>query len=735
MPSILDPFQVVDPGNGKLPADTVPANSLLFPPGGGSDAALQAHIINPLDAHMASAIGMNPYDTLGNPILWDVGGPVDGESVLDFIASMKDLIPITPNVLGLNLPEGINSGVPNWGTLEPVGFGGTAITGAYANGATTVPTHFVVPSGTATFNITGMVYPADRGVLAIYKNTDGNYFNAGATTLFGALSLGPYAPAGIPDAAFDNSIRTGQQLDYTAPNAGIDVINLTWRLPYLRNYAAYPGAPYSDYGTNFYRFQLATFTLVAGAGIGVADSQNWLVVHWRESFATSLAAIGPANLTLANLVAANCYSATPTAGNFDDNTAGIYNLNRHNIFRDMGSAIAPGPINAFTTSGNAGPTTSVLSGVTFINDTTLTFNAAISALNIFNLHFQTGTVASPPDVPAQFESPRDPMVVYFTEFGGTSLKVPYYDLRKFGIPGNYSIVNAPQPADTGEYVNAALAITSPTSYYTPNNAVGYSKLTVDLFRGFTANLALADASKQYLYNTFPTTAGQPGSSTTTFESFVDEHKRYLSTHTPAAIDQIVPTVLVKYVSATSLVVDTDSLQVLAHNLRYPADNFAAATYHPTGPNYSGLPGGDGVNHMRRHLRAFDTGIPKNTGTLRIRFLAGYGTQASFTVDALYDGTETTGHITGGMIIQVRVPGLTGWLDIGRAFGDPGVGVANYYGGSTGVSVVGPDIYVTFNTTAWTAANGFGEFPLFVRVTMLNNAAGRAIRLDEIEWLP
>ena len=61
MPSIRNPATVVQPGPGRLPANTVPASALIFPPGSSSDAALQAHITDPVDAHMASAIGQTGY--------------------------------------------------------------------------------------------------------------------------------------------------------------------------------------------------------------------------------------------------------------------------------------------------------------------------------------------------------------------------------------------------------------------------------------------------------------------------------------------------------------------------------------------------------------------------------------------------------------------------------------------------------------------------------------------------
>lgn len=66
MPSTRDPVTVVQPGPGRLPANTVPANALIFPPTGNSDAALQAHITDPVGAHAASAISTTILATWAN---------------------------------------------------------------------------------------------------------------------------------------------------------------------------------------------------------------------------------------------------------------------------------------------------------------------------------------------------------------------------------------------------------------------------------------------------------------------------------------------------------------------------------------------------------------------------------------------------------------------------------------------------------------------------------------------
>jgi hypothetical protein len=656
-----------------------------------------------------------------------VGGVVDGESVEDFIYQFKDLIPVRPNGIGFNLPAGINSGVPSWGFLNSFFSGGTALTGGWADALTTRPSHYVVPTASTTFILSGMSFPADRGVLAFYKNLDGNFYNAGSTTLIAALWLGTTpSPAGIPDSAFSEALRPVQQLNYTATTVGLDLIDLTWRLPYLTSYAAYPGAPYSVYTQNFPNYQLATYALAPQA-VAAGDAGNFLVVHWKETYATSLAAIQPANLTLPNLVSANCYSATPVAGNFDDNAQPVFNVNRHRVFRDTNSGLPP-TVNTFTTLNANVPATQQYSGVTFTNVNTLQFNVTLSANNLLNNAFQTGSVASPPDVPAQFESPRNPMVLSFSDFGGGSCLIPYYDLRKQGIPGNYSIANAPQVGDIGEFINATLPITTPLAAFTPTNASGFSLLSAIFYKLFATSPVL-DLSKRYLYNSFPAAGGALGSATSTLDPFVDEHYRYISLYVPVGAEPIVPAGGNIYNSATSLAADVNSLQVVANCLVYPQTDFSTAAYFPAGnPDYSACAG------TRRHVRVFDTGVARNTGKLRIQFLPAFGSSASFTVDAAYTGVETVGHITGGMIIQVKVPGVTGWLDLGRPLGDPGLATLDYYGCSTSVVVAGLDITVSFQTTAFTANNGSGEFPIFVRVTMLDSVAGRSLRLNEMEWL-
>lgn len=729
MPSIKIPTSVVLPGAGRLPAATISASAFIVPGGGGAGAmaALQAHINDPVDAHMAGAIGIPPFNPVTlEPLLNSnvPAGVIDGESVLDFITQFKDLIPAHPNYLGV--AGALNSGVPVWGNLD------NGRTGGYTDGGAVVYTHEIF-APVADFTLSGIVYPADRGVVALYSTTDADFSNPfSSATLVAALYLGTTLPApsmtlpaGIPVAGFDEAFRTAGQGDYTASNMGLDLISLTYRLPYLSEYGM--GVPYSPYSINFYSYQLATYT-IAPQAVAAGGNQSWFLVHWRSTFATSAAAIDPTVLTLADLVSTKCFSAVPSAaGDFDDKTKPVYNIARHNVFTDTAAVTTPSLI---STSSSITASTHKTSGLDFYDATTgVDFTYSVVFADLFNTAYLTGDAAP---VPSTLYS-DNPVRIIFNEFGDTK---PYtYRLDELLNPmtmAYYSAVNPPTIADQGERSDTNFPLFSDPLFSAPYTAGNFfqpwSRLQA---RGFNvwADLSVADTTKKYLFDSWDQTgnAGTQGSyDMKVTEKFVDESYRYITTHTPAFTDSVKPAAMDAYDSTVSLGTDTDSLQVIASHIGYPQLDFSG--YDPAGPDYSTLPGTD-MAPARRYLRAFDTGVPRNTGKIRLRGLA----LTDFRVDAAYDGAETTGHLTGGAIIQLMVPGVTGWLDLGRDLGDPALNTADFYGCSTGILVDGLDIIVSFETNAFTLDNGAGEFPLFVRVSFLNNAAGRVLSLDELEW--
>ena len=706
MPSSKNPAGIVHPGPGKLSNGVATASSFIFPGGGGGGgAAIHAHIIDPTDAHMASAIGIPETDPVtGAAILASAGGPIDGESVLDFIVAAKDLFPIRPNVLGYARPGVPNSAVPDWGVLAET----VAVTGGFTRGTEVVPTHFLTDQTTAL--VGGKFYPADRGVLALYYTTGGDLLDAANTTLEGALWLSSVAvPLGIPDAGFDEALREGPQADHLASGMGLDTLILTHRMPYLKAYSGF----YSNYDSNFYRYQLAQ----AGTALSIppGDAGSWILVHWRETYAKTLTSIEPLAMST-HLSAGYCYSAVPVAGDFDNNE--IRTLTRHNVYQDL--ALVSPTQNALTNVISSDLTHATLSGVTFY-DASVQWGLDIAVNGLLSDCYYTGTVAE--GGPAGFESALNPMTIDFWDFGGTILEVPFQSLRN---PGNayYSLINPPYSGDVNRYQEPSIAIPS-ASYASPIG--GYGILHGTWHKPLVVSVPWAEPTR-YLFNSYPQGVGS--ASTETYEPFTDERFRYKPAAGLTAATRVEPTPGDHHNPAVTLVIGDGHLQVIGHQLVYPHADLSVG-YLPVGPDYAAVLAGDAPNALRSHLRAFNTGIPRNTGKLRIRGVSYSQIQSSVAnPSAIRDGHA------GGVIILIKVPGQTGWLDLGRDYGVPGLNMAvDFTGCKTAVmpNTAAMDFTVSFNTGSATANNGAGEFPLFVQAYLFKNGSGELVAIDDITW--
>ena len=431
MPSTKNPVIVVNAGPGKIPAGTVTASSLMFPPGGGSGAALEAHITDPTDAHMSNAIGMEAtHPRTGQSIRWDVGGPVDGESVLDFIVAAMDAFPIRPDTLGTNSTFVANSGIPSWDALDPVGVGftGSAVVGAFTRGTNVIHTNNLIPSvwGVSPY---GMLYPADRGVIALYHSAAGDPISAG--TLLGALWLGDNyttVPAGMPPNPWPPIFWEGNRVfghgDYSPSGLGLDQFGLTNRLPYLRDYSPYITG-YSNFATNFYRYQIAL--LFTNITFPVArELGSWMLIHWKETYATTLAAIQPA-LIPANLNSTNAYSVSSGPD--------IDNIQRLEVYMDPGTDPAP-DTNTTTSTANLtlpGPFFVMLSGVGFCNGLNLRFDLTLTISDLFTGAYYTG----------EYPEVIDPLVFDYADFGYGTISYNLTQIKN-DVSGSYfSDVNAP----------------------------------------------------------------------------------------------------------------------------------------------------------------------------------------------------------------------------------------------------------------------------------------------------
>jgi hypothetical protein len=712
MPSIKNPFLVVLPGPGKVPANAVPASALSFPIAGGS-GDITAHVNDPTDAHFAGAIGVpETYPPTGDPLLSSVGGPFEGESLLDVIYQLKDLIPVAPDRIGYNAAGVPNSGVPSWGAaFNPAIRGGWTTTGGLGR-----VSKYLLPAASATTSaLSGVVYPADRGVLALYHTTnEATDFFAGGITLLAALWLGQNpAPAGIPSAAFDPLLRANPagQSDYVPAGTGIDQISLVDRLPYLSNY---PGAEYAPYGSTFPTFQIAKYS--ASVVVTSGPSGSYLLVHWQPQFATSLAAIQTP--TVGNLIAANCYSAVPA------DTANFDTVNRAQVFVDTssGTGIGAGPLPSSTPAGTT--TTIKFSGVDHYNSTGLQFTVNAIANNLFANAYLTNASASA-SVPAGFESTPTPCALDLTEFGGPVTSYALYDQggasKILNNATNNPFTLAAPPATNAV---AMLAVTQPVG----GSAVPFAggapggRVKVIWSPAFAAPTTQTE-TQRYLYDS----VGNAGSSSTT-EAFTDEQFRYVASFVGSSVTTpLLPAGADDYNSTTVLASNTAELQIVAGRLVYPGTNFSSG-FSPAGPNYATVRSADAANLKRRYIRAFDTGIPRNTGKLQLVGLSFSSFDAGV---AAIDATEVADH-PGGAIVQIKVPGATGWLDLGRASGLPDVDkTQNFRGCRVGIA---SDVY-TYETAAFTANNGSGQFVLLVRITFLKNGTGENLSLDAITWLP
>jgi hypothetical protein len=665
---------------------------------------------------MATAIGLPAIYPTGVPLLSSQGGPFDGENVADAISQLSALLPAKPDNIGFNNPV-VNTGVPVWGNIN------SQLVGAFSSGSNVVFSKYLVAVTTTNFVASGMVFPADRGVLALYKTTTDSTFASGVT-LVAALNLGGTAIASVPPTnpsyLFNEGSRTSSQPDYSAPNTGIDLISLTWRLPYKSTYGAGPYTGFSP-SPDFPAYQLATYTIQAQT-LTAGNAGSFILVHWKETFATSLSAIQPANLLTA-LTTTNCYSAVPTGGNFDGSN--VVTLNRRNVYRDSGSAIAPSVSSfAATLDLTPLPNTGALSGVAFITNSSsdLNWDFDIQVTNLFNESYLTGT-ATNVNILTGYESANNPAMLQFGDFGGGSVNIPYYDIRKLATPPNYSPTVAPQIADVGQILKVAQTIPS-ASPYTPTATGGIASLKIQVQDPFQTPSLFTYTGQQYLFNSYPQTMDIAGVVNETIDSFVSERYRYLTTTTAVSsfTTPILPTGGDIFPSASLLT--SNDLQVVAGRLVYPQTDYSVGTYYPTGqPNYATLFSGDASNHVRRYLRVFNTGAPTNTGRIRLRGLA----HTAFKAEPVFTGNEITDH-QGGAIVQLRIPGVTPWQDLGRGQGD------NDGCASAAPVISGPDVTVPYLLPGFTGNNGAGAFPVFIRISFYKGN-GTALVCDEIEWLP
>ncbi len=789
MPSIKNPKNFINIGSGRIPANSVDVSSLNFPISGATD--LQNHINDTLDAHMAGAIGVPPTNpSTGQPLLSSAGGPFDGESVLDALSILKDLLPVRPDRLGFDgsVP---NSGVPNWGPLSTSTVKG-AWTDPVSNKMFLTKYLYDTPG---VYSVSGVIYPSDRGVLALYR---ANSIEVSAPTDFTTGTLLAYLHLGngtvgdltvtadydltkpearivrtgtsattnnttvltdltgdftgtdpvtvddtvwIPSGGAQGSYRvvsapTGTTLtldrtlptttgityyvwrgqpNYEASGVGYDLISLKNRLPYDTAYAIL-GNPYTPFNSKFTAYQIGTYTIPLS--LSSTDQETYLLVHWKESLATTLASISPANFGT-NFTSTNVYSAHTSDGDTFYGT-----LERRNVYVDTNTTVITG--DPFLSSPAGDDTTvSKLSGIIHYRSTGLQLNILATAQNLVKGSYYTHSVSGG-SIPAGYESPTSPVKVDMSSFGGSV--TPYSLLNNANVLEDvggtqFTITSPPAalPASTavrfqrGDHPIGGTAI--PTLDGLTNTSTGRAKIIWSA--PFTPDVVVHD-SRFYVYlpSSFPAYSSgfvEKHPATDTLDTFVDEQYRFNSSFSITSGVGVTPTGISQVFDST-VTLPSGELQVLLGKLIYPQHNFLLSTIRPLQTeDYSALTG------IRRYVRAFDRGALSVSGTLRIKGLPGLTAAnqlANFRV--LNDNSvvnETTDH-PGGMTVQVRPGPGSIWYDVGRTAGS---GSGGDIGALTNPAAVTIDnstgeLVIPFTMGSSTELVS-GKYPLFVRISI------------------
>jgi len=689
-----------------------------------TSADLSAHILDPQDAHFAGAIGVpTTYPPTGAPLLSSVGGPFDGESVLDVLVQVAGLLPSAPDRLGFDGAV-VNSGVTNWGAL-----GLNALTGGFANGAAVRFTKNLLPDPVASFTAQGNLYPADRGVLAVYTSTTGNFLD-GASTLVGALWLGSTASQPVAltvaSANFSEINRDAGQGDYVPSLVGTDKLALTFRLPVLSDYSAFPLSGYANFPQRFTHYQLAQYA-IASPALAPGDNGSILFAHWKPAFAVSDAAIAGGNLTLVTLTSTNAYSAVPTLGDFD--TGDVVTLNRRFIFSDADSGTAPSGVGFASALANS-PSTKFLSGIAYMDGAAAPlFNIDVQFNDLFNDSFNTDATPDGVNTPLGFGSLVNPVALDFSRLGNSTLQEKSYNELQQAGGSPYTPAFSPQPGHTGELSLLGISPGVLSPIFTRTGTI-----RVHLRKPYQPAVLYIDTTN-FLVNTYPNPPSVLNPTTETKETFKDEFYRYLTTVSVATTKDLVPGGGDVYVSASTLALGDGNLQVDASKLVYPQGDYSSpALYLPTPqPDYSSFPASDPLSHIRSYVRAFNTTQVVNKGKLRIKGVV----PAAFAATTAWTGDRVADHL-GGMVVELFFQDADGptvkRADLGRPKGSPDLLSEDTRGCLVGKEGSGVDWTYTFELPwfNWKAASG--KCPLFVRVSYFKSA-GVSHEVTEVEYLP
>ena len=634
MPSTKNPTTLT-PGPGLLPEASVPEAALTFPVGGGgvggSTGGLAAHLADPVGAHNAVAIQLQP----------DAGNfdEANVQSALDELGGVAPLV----NELGAAGSGVPNSAVPTWASDAFRATGGFRNSPGYAGlGATALVESFnILPFG-SDLTVTVKVYPADRGVIGLLRiDPDGTEVDIGVK-----LDLA---------AAFTEATRDTGQADFADLNPGMYDLTLEDRMPVLSAYPANPGLEVYETDYKWFQVGILSITLFDGFASFVTGHYRLLHVEDGEPFTSAGAQFG---------------ISVPTPGAVPLDPENV--LMRERVFES--GAVAPVFIGAepiVTPDVTVSPPSRIPSSGVFaygIGDT-LDLSAGPEAANNC---FDTGA-----DVAGDvtLAGGRDPVQYDMSDFGVAAFGFAFDET----IEGHSAAV-APDLSDN--FTNGPTSITVGSGTVN-DDADRDAQFVVTLNRPGVSSVVGAHAvpTEKMLVSPFNTSLTSARNAEEKFGR--DEPYRHPQ---DTDLGSVAVAVGAAGVYASTTEIDSgpggvaDALQVGFGKLIWPQDDYTAGHF-PTAdqPDYSPF-AADPTGTVRFYQRVFELSSYTQRGTIEIDgvTLADFGKadgevyDSTFWSALLAAGVLSASQIAsraGPVLVLLRIPGISGWMDLGTFRGD------------------------------------------------------------------
>jgi len=540
-----------------------------------------------------------------------------------------------------------------------------------------------------TLEVSFLMYPSDRGILAVQKDTGSGWVTTQALNLEGIFTEGD------PDDTAAPSRWVGQN-DYVAGSSAAgnvdglpQGIGLVDRLPALTSYnrgdfsflAGGPDPVYEVYEYNYYAYQLARTTVEIDLGATTSEAKGqYRIVHFAAE--------------------ADYFNAK---NGLAHKTWGTISVGVNEVFLDSDTTTAialstanPQFITPVDTANSSEPTVRYLSGVVYYGPTD-DFDVDWSATGLYDDSFLEKGVR------LRWLAGRDEWAQEFiyTDYSGSGT-----------APGTTAAYNNGAHNISGAHISVA----DPDLH--AEDGLGRSDTLT-----YTGNPLLLHEED---YGTTPV------GFRLTSETFNDEETRYAG----GVTGTVVPDGSTSSWDSTATLSGSDLLVSGATSgqnldlieggvLSYPSINFSTA--YPTGsPDYSNSTALWRAGLDKTYIRSFDTEASTREGKIRI-----VGEPTSGSNNLFEDMAHDT---STGLQVDIlpghEIPADAKWWSLGQTYGEGGALMDVEVESSN-------SILLSYYTDAFTSLHsGTSTYPLALRV-MINGSTPSAseVRIYKIDWLP